>query len=283
MTQLRKTIFRVVAEDRPMTVRQVFYRLVSLGAVAKTENEYTATVGRLLKEMRLDGELPFGWIADNTRWMRKPTTYDDLKAALRRTAEAYRRSLWDTQGAYVEVWLEKDALAGVLFEITSEFDVPLMVTRGYPSLSFLHSAAEELDAQGKESFIYYLGDRDPSGVDIPRNVEERLREFAPDADLTFEVIAVTDHQVDAWELPTRPTKRTDTRARKFGDRESVELDAVPAPVLRDLVRAYIEGHIDEHELAVVRAAEASEREILGRIGRSRRRDRRGRPQRWEVA
>ncbi len=80
--------------------------------------------------MRRARELPFHWIADNTRWMRKPTTHDGLSDLLQDTAQLYRRSLWSNQSAYVEIWLEKDALSGVLYPITQEFDVPLMVTRG---------------------------------------------------------------------------------------------------------------------------------------------------------
>src|SRR5262245_43532819 len=118
---IRRAIIAVLRQERPATVRQVFYQLVSLGVIAKTEAEYKQTVCRLLAEMRLKGRVPFGWIADNTRWMRKPTTYSSLEQALRRTAEAYRRSIWDEMPVYVEVWLEKDALAGVLYELTSEY------------------------------------------------------------------------------------------------------------------------------------------------------------------
>ena len=106
ITALRETIWRVVRRDQPMTVRQVFYRLVSLGAIAKTEIEYKATVCRLLAEMRRGRMLPYGWIADNTRWMRKPVTYADLEATLRETARTYRRALWSSQDAY-----EVDAIA----------------------------------------------------------------------------------------------------------------------------------------------------------------------------
>jgi hypothetical protein len=93
--------------------------------------------------MRLSGELPWHWLADNTRWMHKPNTYESLSDCLVQAQRAYRRSLWDpnTNDEYFEVWLEKDALAGVLYEVTSEYDLPLMVTRGYPSLTYLHNSA----------------------------------------------------------------------------------------------------------------------------------------------
>ena len=126
-----------------MTVRQLFYALTVEGVVDKTESSYKSTVCRLTARMRLDGDLPWHWLADNTRWMRKPDTYGSFSDCLEQAQRAYRRSLWDpnTNDEYVEVWLEKDALAGVLYEGTSEYDVSLMVTCGYPSLTYLHSSA----------------------------------------------------------------------------------------------------------------------------------------------
>src|SRR5436305_11265476 len=102
----------VVEAQRPMTVRQVFYRGVGFGHWDKTEKEYN-TVQRLLADMRRNGDMPFSWIADGTRWQRKPQTHDSVESALRDTADFYRRALWSSQPWYVEAWLEKDALAGV--------------------------------------------------------------------------------------------------------------------------------------------------------------------------
>ena len=135
--------------------------------------EYQKTVVRLLGQMRRAGELPFAWTCDNTRWQRRPTTYSGLEDALRRTARSYRRAVWEDQESYCEVWLEKDAMAGVLYPITSKYDVPLMVCKGYPSLTFIHSVATAIKAKGKRTHLYYFGDYDPSGVDISRFVEVR--------------------------------------------------------------------------------------------------------------
>ena len=259
--EIKSAIHSVVGAERPMTVRQVFYRLVTTGVIDKTEAEYNCTVVRLLKEMRLNGDLPFNWIADNTRWMRKPDTHSSLREMLDITATAYRRALWTNQEDYVEVWLEKDALSGVIYNVTSEWDVPLMVTRGYPSLSFLHQAAASISYEDKPTYLYYFGDLDPSGVDIPRVVEERLVEFASDADISFEMVAVLPEQIQQWDLPTRPTKKTDSRSKTFRG-ESVELDAIPPATLRQLVRDCIKRHVDEDALGKTRIAEASERELL---------------------
>lgn len=166
--------------------------------------------------------------------------------------------------AYVEIWLEKDALAGVLYGVTESWDVPLMVTRGYPSLSFLFEAAETLKAEERPAYLYYFGDFDASGVDIPRNVEAELRRMAPEVDIHFERVAVTEDQIRELRLPTRPSKTTDSRARSFG-RKSVEVDAIPARHLRTLVDTCIRRHIDQQQLAVLRVAEESERGILRSI------------------
>ncbi len=251
----------LLAEEHPMSVRQIFYRLVGMGVVDKTEPEYKNTVIRLLGSMRRSGEIPFAWLADATRWQRKPQTPSSLERMLENTAEFYRRSVWDNQDAYVEVWLEKEALAGVLYDVTAKWDVPLMVTRGYPSISYLHTAAEAMQWEEKPCYLYYLGDHDPSGVDIPRKVEVDLREFAPEVDLHFERVAVNLEQVEKWGLQTRPTKKTDSRSKGF-EGESIEVDAIPPAQLRELVVDCIEQHIDPDALRQMRRVEAAERETL---------------------
>jgi hypothetical protein len=252
-----------VSTDAPMTVRQVFYRLVSAGLVNKTEGEYNQVVVRLLTKLRLDGSMPWSWITDGTRWMRKSTRYGSVEEALEETSRLYRRDYWRDLEHYVEVWLEKDALAGVLFRVTDEWGVPLMVTRGFASLSYVHNAAETIERIGKPTHIYYFGDYDPSGVEIDRNLERRLREFAPTSDIRFERVAVRREQIDELGLPTRPTKRGANHGRGLHEGDSVEVDAIPPPVLLDLVRGCIERHVDPARLAVLAAAEASERQLLG--------------------
>lgn len=247
-------------------MRQVFYRLVAAGVVAKTEGEYKATVVRLLGDLRREGVIPYGWVADHTRWMRKPRSYDRLEDALAETARTYRRALWRDQTVDVEVWLEKDALAGVLYTETAVWDVPLMVTRGYPSLSFLAEAAEVLAAAGRPVHLYYFGDWDPSGLDIARHVEKALGELAPGADLRFQRVAVTAAQIARWALPTRPTKGSDSRSGGFAG-GSVEVDALPPVELRRLVRSCVERHLDAATLTRTRDVERQERETLAEIAR----------------
>jgi hypothetical protein len=131
-------------------------------------------------------------------------------------------------------------------------------------VSFLHEAAESIAAVGKPAYLYYLGDFDPSGCDIPRAVEEGIRDYAAGAEIHFERVAVTEEQIHELNLATRPTKQTDSRSRTFRG-ESVEVDAIPSATLRALVRERIERHIDRRALQAARRVENEERETLERI------------------
>ena len=250
----------------PVTVRQIFYRLSTLLLVPKTELGYKA-VNNLCTQMHRNEEIPYDWFADNTRWQRRPPTYNSIQDAFIITAETYRRSLWQTQQGLVEIWLEKESLSGVVYPVIDKWDVPLMVVKGYPSLSFLYGAAEEIkkaSSHGKTSHIFYFGDRDPSGVDIYRHTQKQLREFAPGADIQMEHVAFTETQIAAWNLPTRPTKKSDSRAKNFvGD--SVELDAIPPDTLRELVEDCIRSVVDMRELEYTLEIERLEQESIPEI------------------
>ena len=127
----QEAIYHWAELHQPVTVRQLYYRLVTLNLCPKSENGYKS-VSRICAIMRKDGTLPWPWITDQTRWQRKPRTYDSLQDALSHMQAYYRRNLWLAQENYVEVWIEKEALAGVVYPITSEWDVPLMVSKALP-------------------------------------------------------------------------------------------------------------------------------------------------------
>jgi hypothetical protein len=245
-------------------VRQVFYKCTTYHAVPKTENGYKQICNHLLT-MRRFGIVPYGWIADNTRWMRKDRTYDSLEAMLNLTRETYRRALWNEQFTYVEVWLEKDALAGVLGPITKKWDVPLMVTRGYSSETFAHEAAVEINSQvsyGKQVYIYHFGDFDPSGVGAREDLEKKLARYT--TEFIFTPVAVDLLQIMEWDLPTRPTKRSDPRAKNW-NAPSVELDAIPADRLRLLCEEAITRHLQPDILERTLAIEEEERQTLENV------------------
>lgn len=261
INELKDAIYDILVGEHPMTVRQLFYRLVTLDMIEKTENDYKNVVVRLTGNMRKNGEMPYSFIADNTRWMRKPVSYTSVSDMLNESANCYRRALWENQNCYCEVWLEKEALSSVVFEVTRPWDVPLMVTRGYPSLSFLHGAADEIKDPTKPVYLFYLGDHDPSGRDISRFVEDGIKELAPKADVRFERLAINPEQIEDWDLPTRPTKKTDSRSRSFNG-ESVELDALRPGQIQDLVENALDRIFDPAQFADLQRAEDIERVML---------------------
>lgn len=258
-----EAIVEVVRAEAPISLRGVFYRVMSAGAVDKTELGYRL-VGRQLLKLRRCGAVPYSAITDGTRYIVKPESWSDVDTMLRDAAASYRRALWRSQPVDCHVFVEKDAITGVIEPVTSEWDVPLGVLRGYASESFTHSVAEAVAAAGKPVILYHLGDHDPSGLDAWRDFQTKVASFVGGAEVTFERLAVTEQQVADWSLPTRPTKRTDSRSARFrGD--SVEVDAIPTARLRQLVESAITRHLDEHALRVTEYAERQERELLYRM------------------
>lgn len=260
--ELESAIYSVVELDQPMTIRGVFYRVMSLGHVAKTENGYRQVQERVLK-MRRAGMLPYRWITDGTRYRLHRTSYSGIEAALNSAALSYRRQLWQGMERHVEVWSEKDAITGVIAEVVEEFDVPLMVSRGFSSESFLFDTADALARDGRPVVIFQLGDHDPSGVKAWEDIQHKLPRFAPEVEMTFERITVTPEQIDEFGLPTRPTKKS-SHAHGF-EGESVEVDAIPTGTLRGLVRRAIEQYMPQAQLDLQRRVEREERDLLRRI------------------
>lgn len=267
-------VVAAVADEHPASLRGVYYRVVSAGAVEKTELGYRL-VGRELLKLRRAGVVPYSWITDGTRWVTKPDTFGSVDQMLENAAASYRRALWHDQCVEVHVFTEKDAISGVVSGVTGRWDVPLGVLRGYCSESFAHSMAEALDGVGKPVFVYQLGDHDPSGIDAWRDFQRKVGDFLRAAQIdrlgrsvgipvVFERLAVTEAQIEELHLPTRPTKRSDSRSAGFTG-GSVEVDAIPPRILRQLVEDAITRHIDPHALDLTLSVERSEREVLERM------------------
>jgi hypothetical protein len=247
------------SEESAITIRHLFYRLVGLEVIPKTERAYKNLCGHLSK-WRKDGDVPWNAFSDSTRWHIAPPMFDSIEDALRRTRENYRRDLWATQGYYCEVWCEKDAIAGVIVDVTREFGVPLFVCRGFASLSSLYSASltfKKTQAQGKAVAVYHLADYDPSGHAAADAIE---RTFEDDFDCTinFERIAILPEHIEEFDLPTRPTKETDSRSRNWLGEEFVELDSMPAAELLGLVEDAILSRIDQQAWEAIKKVEAEE-------------------------
>ena len=259
MAKVEASLYNIVSAQKPMTVRQCYYRATVTGLIDKTEAGYKR-VQRILADMRRAGRMPYSWLTDSSRTVYRRDSFDGPEEAAAATARFYRKALWTNANCRVEVWLEKDALSGVLYRVTDDYDVGLYVTRGFSSLSFLHGAAEHIASLSIPTFIYHLGDRDPSGVMAGTKIEGTLRHLAPEAEIHFTRLAVTEQQIAEMRLPSRPTKAS-THARGWvGD--SVELDAIEPDTLRAIVREAIERHLPAHEWRILKAAEQSERQQL---------------------
>ena len=195
----------LVPQFQRMTVRKVFYALSVKGVVPKTQNGGYRAVQEQLARMRREGVLDWGFIADGTRLARLQSQWDDVSDFLGDVQRLYRRDLWRGQGVRIEVWLEKDALAEVVLEKTTEWRVPLMVTRGQSSVTFLHSAAMSAkqcyERDGTQTWVYALYDFDAGGDRAYRAIESDLPAFA-ETPINVERLAITPAQIAQWQLPT---------------------------------------------------------------------------------
>lgn len=254
-------------EHGPVTVRGLYYQAEVHGVpgIDKHDNSY-AKVQRQVLHLRRIGELAYEHIADATRWMRKPHSHNGIKAALRDTAAHYRKALWNDADAYVEIWLEKDALAGVIYPVTSLYDVPLMVTRGFSSETFAYEAIAARKDDDRPYHVYYLGDFDRAGRDAARSLQEKLERFADEelVDLRFETLALEEHQIRCENLPTRKPKRESKADKNWPYDFACELDAVPPDDLRNWVEIAINCHLPQDKLQILKVAEESERELFTR-------------------
>lgn len=283
----------LAASPYAMTLRQLYYALVSAGAIPKVEPAY-ARLKRLMRDLREDGTVPWDALVDHTRAVFEPRTWDGIEGLLTDSAALYRRDLMRDQPVAIQVWAESDSIGSVVAQVASPYCVPTFIGRGYSSRGYLWNAARDaVDARraGKAVHILHVGDHDPSGEDIFRDVEETLRVYSlalvhrsparvmrdgilvalgagvlrdETPWLVFERLALTPRQIDDHALPVRPIKATDARSAGFTGRGAVEVEALPVAVLLAIDDA-ITSRIDADALRIARLAEASEREIARQI------------------
>jgi hypothetical protein len=267
-TELVERAERILSAEQPMTIRQLFYRLVSVQALENSVPEYKK-LSRVMTDARESGQVPFEWIVDRSRPTYAPTVFDNLKAGLTALRNCYRKDYWQEQPTHVEIWTEKDAIIGSIERVTDELGVTVRVSRGFTSTTRVHEIASVFAGIFKPIFVYYLGDHDPSGRAIELDLYDRISRFGPDFQMAR--LAIRERDIDDFILPPLRIKASDTRAaafrRKFGNR-CVELDALPPEELRSRVRQAIERHIEEEAwgraLAIEKAEQESITSIVGR-------------------
>ncbi len=254
-----------------MTLRQLYYQLVVKNIFANQQKNY-AKLSDLLGEARMCGLCDWDVIEDRIRVPKFPNEWDNIDAAMKTLIQVYRRKRWADQDNYVEVWVEKDALSGVLEPITSDFHVHLLVNRGYSSISAMRDSSLRFRIaaqEGKSCYLLYLGDHDPSGEDMVRDISARLGELRADIELTK--IALTREQIDEHQLPPNPAKMSDPRAAKYVDEhgnESWEVDALPPAVLNDILTGSLEELLDRDRYEAVKEKEEDDKETMRQFGKS---------------
>lgn len=289
-----------------LTARQLYYQCVSRDIIPNTPAEYKKLTA-LLTDARYAGLVDWDAIEDRGREPNTPSEWPDVEALVKSALAAYRLPRWEGQDTYVELWVEKQALAGVLEPLAREAHATLMVNKGYSSASAMKVSAERIrkrtiiDAEALEELkqelsdyldelgaedpefiaqrvrigklmievlrkpvILYLGDHDPSGEDMVRDIKERLTEFGVYR-LEVEKIGLTIAQVKQYNPPPNPAKVEDSRAKayiaKFGP-HSWEVDALPPQVLTQLVRRAFAKYVDKDKVAAIKAQEEKDKEAL---------------------
>ncbi len=252
----------ILADGHPMTVRQVYYQLVSRQVIKNNRGQYQA-VSNALVDARREGVIPWDWIEDRLRRPRHVSMWAGLPDFADTCRRAYRRDVWETQPAYLEVWLEKDALSGIFEDVLTPYGVTLNVGRGYDGWSSVHNAATRFTDKADAVTVLYFGDFDPSGEDMVRSLKVRLADQGAEPEVIK--CALTREDIRRYDLPPAFAKRTDTRSAAFiaehGD-ISVELDALPPDVLRDRLEEEVRGRLDLKALKKVKTLEKKERANL---------------------
>jgi hypothetical protein len=247
-----------------LTLRQLYYQFVSKDLIANTEKSYKR-LGKIISDGRLAGLLDWAAIEDRARQPEVPNSFENLADLAEAALRSYKLDRWRDQANYVELWVEKDALAGVLAPIAVKHHVTLMVNRGYSSQSAMYESARRFIAHpDHNAVLLYLGDHDPSGEDMVRDVEERLSMFGVE-DLHVEKLALTMDQIEHYAPPPNPTKLSDSRAaayvEKFGH-ESWEVDALNPRTLTGIIERAIKRFCDTEEMARVIAREENDKRKL---------------------
>ena len=266
METLRSAIYAVAQADRPVSIRHIFYRMVTQNLVEKSNKGYQQ-LQKATVDMRDTKALPYSWIEDSSRHAYWNAGYAGVGNYAEAAASLYRRDYWDSTDLLVEVWCESRSLAGVLGQVCREYVVPLFPSSGFSSLSFTYQAAVHIIESGRaHAVILYVGDYDQAGVLIDRAIEDRLRDFLAswEGELTFHRLAVNDDQIDTMGLPTRPPKASDIRSPEVT--RAVEAEAIPAPAMRGMVSTALQELIPERVLRQERLIEEQEQnDIVARL------------------
>lgn len=258
------------AQGFVLTLRQLYYQFVARAIIPNNMQSYKR-LGSVVNDGRLAGLIDWNHIEDRTRSLERLSTWESPRDILDTCARSFRFDWWEDQPCRVEIWVEKEALAGIVEPIANEYRVPYLACRGYVSQSEAWRAGRRFSnptIAGQRGVVLHLGDHDPSGLDMTRDNDARLELFADGERVEIKRLALNIDQVRQYNPPPNPTKITDSRAaayiQKFGG-ESWELDALEPRVIADLIRSNIEPLIDRKAWDKSRGRERAARNRLSTL------------------
>lgn len=262
----------LAAQGYEITLRQLYYQLVSKALISNNEKEYKK-LGQTVNDARLAGLIDWNHIQDRGRWLRSLSHWNSPADIINSAAHSFRTDMWANQKVRIECWVEKDALVGVVGRACEELDIPYFSCKGYTSQSEMWGCAQRMEsymAAGKQPVVLHLGDHDPSGLDMTRDVDDRLTMFLKAKAHSIKRLALNIDQVKQYNPPPNPAKQTDSRCEnyvmEFGN-ESWELDALAPPVISALISNAARGFINQRQWAKDAKAAATQRTLLTRVAK----------------
>jgi len=252
-----------------LTLRQLYYQMVAHGHIENTMRSYK-NFGNLLDNARLTGMVDWKAIVDRTRNVQENPHWSAPADIIDSAYRSYRVDFWQFQPYRPEIWIEKDALIGIISGVCRDFDVPYFACRGYTSQSEMWGAAQRMlrhKKRGQTPVVFYLGDHDPSGIDMTRDVEDRLEMFIGTR-ITVVRLALNWEQVEQYNPPPNPAKLTDSRVEnyiaQFGE-SSWELDALDPVAIRNLIEGALLKIIDQERWDNAVARQEHDKRLLRQV------------------
>jgi hypothetical protein len=274
--QANDIIIEYINQGFDLTLRQLYYQFVAKGFIPNTERDYKR-LGSIVNDARLCGLMNWEAIVDRTRFKRSNSHWRNPASVLKSAGDSFEYDKWHDQKKRYQVWIEKDALIGILDDICPGFDVPYLSCRGYVSQSEMWRGSQTMVSHyqsfGQETVILYLGDHDPSGINMVSDISSRLATFCirhgvvpPD----IKCLALNMDQIKQYNPPPNPAKMSDSRApayvKEYGY-DSWELDALDPTVLADLVKDELTDIIDWDKFDATVEREQKAKELLYETGR----------------
>jgi hypothetical protein len=272
----QKVVTDYLAQGLRLTLRQLYYQLVSKNIIENKERSYK-NLSSLVSDARLAGLLDWEAIEDRIRKPHRNSEFTDLGQLCQAALAAYRLPRWEGQDNYVELWVEKDALAGVLAPLAEEFHVTMMVNRGYSSQSAMYESANRFKNSPRDGILFYLGDHDPSGEDMVRDIRDRFDMFGASVEVTK--LALTMDQIEEHNPPPNPAKVNDPRADAYiaeHGASSWEVDALPPELLSQIITKALESVIDREMMdAIIEQEETDKLELTKAVEKILKKNKKG--------